>query len=453
MDKKLYDLTPAENLLFMQRKFSMKKSCLNIPTSMIFETSINEDLLEEALNEAIGRWDCFGLRLVKDGKGYKQYFGERKSLGIIRKDFSKSTNEAMEAFFDKESRKNIGIIETPMARFFIIRTPEGHSGVFSVVSHMIIDSWSITTFYKDVMEIYFHKAEGKPYPKDVRPYEKVLAQELEFSGTPAYQEQKDFWRREYSKGEPIYTHPNGTANHDKFRKKKGNENARYTRTFRIFSKGSHDIHYISADVVKRMQDFIIDKQLPSMAVLYQMAMRLYLGKVNGRQTDVTIYNVLSRRGTLDEKFCGGDRAQNVIARTVMPEEMSFLDGLKLITEQNNEHYRNASFSALEAMALQKEIYNIRLGLSYTSTLVTFQPLPMETEGIKVRTNWYANGSAAIPLYATVMDGDGTGALKCYYEHDDQITSETIARMHDYLIKVLVKGIENPDVTIGELFDL
>ena len=35
----------------------------------------------------------------------------------------------------------------------------------------------------------------------------------------------------------------------------------------------------------------------------------------------------------------------------------------------------------------------------------------------------------------------------------QITSETIARMHDYLIKVLVKGIENPDVTIGELFDL
>ena len=52
-----------------------------------------------------------------------------------------------------------------------------------------------------------------------------------------------------------------------------------------------------------------------------------------------------------------------------------------------------------------------------------------------------------------MDGDGTGALKCYYEHDDQITSETIARMHDYLIKVLVKGIENPDVTIGELFDL
>lgn len=454
MDKKLYDLTPAHGLIFKQLQFSLNKACMNIPTSIFIKKKLDMDLLEEALREAIGRWDSFGMRITKVGKEHKLYFTDREALSIKRKDFTGKSPEKMEAFFAKESGRKIPIKDSPMARFFLVTTPEGWCGVFYVVSHMIMDSWAITTFLKDVLEIYLHKAEGAPYPKDVRSYEAALQKELEYLKSEDNKRSMEYWKAELGKGEPFYTHPAGSGMLEAFRKKKGNPELRYNSTFFPLAKGKHKVLSISPEVVEKMVSFVTEEGLTSLSVVFEMALRTYLGKVNDRQTDVSFYNVLSRRATLEEKLCGGTRVQNVILHTVMPESMTFREGLNLLMEKNNESFRNSGFSPLQAMMMWREMYGLPLGFGYVSTLLTFQPFPLRYEGIELVTNWHSNGTAAMPLYLTVMDGDGTGGLKCYYEYmPSQISEGQIVSMHEYLIRLMLKGAENPEVTIGELYDL
>ena len=75
------------------------------------------------------------------------------------------------------------------------------------------------------------------------------------------------------------------------------------------------------------------------------------------------------------------------------------------------------------------------------------------DGPAIETRWYSNGAAAQPFYLTVMDGDGTGGLKCYYEYmSNVIQPERVADVHRSMTKVMVEGAKNPDITLKELCD-
>src|SRR5690606_22972911 len=144
-----------------------------------------------------------------------------------RLDFTGKTRESMERAFVKLGSKKLEIYESPMARFYILKTPEGYGGIFSVVNHLIMDSWAISMLYKDAIEIYYAMKNGTPFPKDVVPYETVLKKEVMYRQSPQHQKSLEYWQNEFSKDEPMFTHINGSEVIEKFRKKKGNENARF----------------------------------------------------------------------------------------------------------------------------------------------------------------------------------------------------------------------------------
>src|SRR5690554_4993907 len=98
-------------------------------------------------------------------------------------------------------------------------------------------------------------------------------------------------------------------------------------------------------------------------------------------------------------------------------------------------------------------YNIpRIGAHCFSAL-TFQPVKLSIEGIKIHTKWYSNGTAPNPIYITVMDDDGSGGFKFYYEYQTAIVSQaTLRDLHDFMMGFIETGINNNDITIGELMD-
>ena len=60
----------------------------------------------------------------------------------------------------------------------------------------------------------------------------------------------------------------------------------------------------------------------------------------------------------------------------------------------------------------------------------------------------------MPIYLTVMDGDGTGGLKGYYEYQTRIINEeTLNKFHSYLINSLQTAVENDELTLGQLLDV
>lgn len=453
-ERTFYPLTPSQLSIFLSRKYSMHKSIINIPTSLVVKEAMDLNLLEDAVRKAVLRWDSFGIRLVKD-KEPKQYFSSREAQSIERLDFTGKSREEMEKTFLKLGAKKLEIYEAPMARFYILKTPEGYGGIFSVINHLIMDSWAISMFYKDCMEIYYALFNGKEMPKDVKPYEEVLKKEIMFRQTPQYEKSLEYWRKEFSGGEPIFTHINGSEVLEKFRKKRGYENARFAGAFYLRSTSGHDLHWIHKEDIEKMSRFLEENKFPSLQVLFQMGLRTYLSKVNGHEEDVSTYNIVARRGTLEEKMTGGTRVHFAHFRTIMPKETTFLDGCKILYDKQSELYRHADFSPMEMFEVEKELLPCKAGQSYRSASLTFQPISMRVrEGLEIETRWYSNGAVASPFYLTIMDGDGTGGLKCYYEYmSNVIPKERISDVHRYMTQVMLEGARNPNITLEDLYKI
>ncbi len=453
--KKYYPLTPSQLAVFYSRKYAVKKSVINIPTSLIIHEKLDMDILEDATEEAIRRWDSFGIRLIKDESTAKQYFGEREVESVKRLDFSHKTREEMEDTFKKLGSKKLEIYNKPMARIFLITTPEGYGGIFTIISHLIMDSWAISSFYRDLMEIYLSKMGQGEYPKDVVPFEEIVQNEIDYKDSPAYEKAKVYWQGEFSKDEPIYTHINGDKLLQEYRHKRGNENSRALNSFFLRTTAGHDLHWIKKEDVDRFTEFLKANQLPSMQVLFQMGLHTYLAKMNDCGNDVETSNVVARRGTLREKRTGGTRVHFVFLRTVMKDDITFLEACKTLFDKQNELYRHADFNSLAMIHMEKAMYKVKDTETYHSLAMTFQPLPMKLrDDLKMESNWYSNGAAAQMLYITIMDGDGTGGLKCYYEYmSNIITADKIKEFHDSMVKIMLKGCNNPEITLKELFEV
>ena len=455
MDERIYyPLTPSQLSIFLSRKYAIHKSVVNVPTSIILKEALNPDVLEESLKEAIGRWDSFGIRIMKDKEQAKQYFSAPSVESIERLDFQRKSRQDMERTFLKLASKKLEIYDAPMARFYVVTTPEGYGGVFSVISHLIMDSWAISMFYKDLFQIYYAHKDGKPYPKAVKPYEDVLKKEIAYRQTEQYQKALAYWKNEFSREEPIFTHVNGREILEKFRKKKGDDSIRYAGTFYLRSTAGHDLYWVYKEDIDVMTEFIKEYGFPSLQVLFQMGLRTYLAYINDYESDVSFYNIVARRGTLEEKLTGGTRVHFMHFRTIMDPDITFLEGLHMLLDKQNELYRHADFSPMEMFEVEHALTKVSPGVSYRSVALTFQPVPMKIEGVpEIESRWYSNGAVSQPLYLTVMDGDGTGGLKVYYEYmSNTISKEKIADLHRYMTYVMVEGAKNPNIRLRDLYE-
>ena len=74
--------------------------------------------------------------------------------------------------------------------------------------------------------------------------------------------------------------------------------------------------------------------------------------------------------------------------------------------------------------------------------------------IKYKTKRYGNGYYANGLYLTVMHRAEDNGLDFSFEHQTKMYSrDQLERFYYYVCKVMFKGIESPNLKIGEVIKL
>lgn len=450
-----YELTPSQQLTIMNRQFAIKRSIVNIPTSIIVEEDLDLGLLEVALRLAVQRWDMFGLRVFKVGKQWRQYFGERDVLCLRRVDFRGRKTSQMNRFFAREGSRTLPLVNEPLAKLFIVITPEGHPGIFSVMNHLIADSWAISSFYKDVFDVYRALASGSALPKSPQSFEPVLVAELAYQESARFEADRQYWQREISGELPFYTSILGSKVLENYRKRTRRPEARNSSTIFLRQAAKHTVRLVPASDVAACQAFLEAQRFPSMQLLFHLALRVFLAAVNGRAPDVTIMTTVARRGTLAEKRSGGCRVQSFTFRSILDEESTFAEALDSLLTTQNSHFRHADFPFWEYSKMYHREYGTRPGDLFYGLMLTFQTVSLTPAGdARFHTMWHCNGASAVDCYLTIMDDDGSGALRCYWEHRTaRVKTKDIDATHSAMLRVLRAGIANPQLTIGQLMDL
>lgn len=457
----VYPLTVAQKFHLFYLAFCPKKQVVNIGTSLTIESEIDWEELKRAIYKAYERCDAMRLRLAEDKEGnWYQYIVEKEERDIEFVDFSNQTMEEAEAEMRRWTEVPFSHHDAPLNRIVMIQMPDGYNGVYLLVDHLTMDAQSIICFLKDIIELYCNaKYEGVPYPKEMTSYIAQLEKDLAYeAGSKAKERDAAFFHKLIESSEPIYNGIDGTKRLQDAREKSGNPNLRSAVNVSDSVDSALDIFHLGEEPTSRLMSFC-EKYHVSLVCLLLMGLRTYFQKMNGNE-DVSINTAIARRATLLEKKCGGTRIHSFPFRTVFSEDKTFLEGIYEIRDKQNEMFRHANYDPVSYFAYRSQLYPNKNGGTYEPMSLTYQPMTLKEKGldqlgdIHYKTKWYPNGATTQAMYLTVMHRPDDNGLDFNFEHQIKaVSKEQLEFLYYYLCRIMFKGVENPDLPIGDIMKL
>lgn len=455
-----YPLTAAQRLHYYTIRYCPRHQVLNIGTGLYIQIDLDFNLLREVIYQAYERQDSMRVRFLQDEDGtVYQYVVPFEEREIPFYDFSHWKEEDAHAEMRKWTAVPFKRYHSPMNRVVMVKLPDGYNGIYLKVDHMTMDSSSIIGFHRDVLELYCAKRYGTNVPKPMQSYLKAIERDLVYENdSPAKKKDEAFWKQEIAKSEPMYTDFTGMGRLLTQRRETNNPDLRNAIITSSSLDAAISVYHLEADPSDRLMQFCLDNQVP-MASLLLMGLRTVLSKFNNNEKDVSVKTNVARRGTLLEKHSGGTRIHFFPLRTIMEPDMTFLDGIKMIQTEQNRIFRHANYDPIAVTMMRSKRWKMRPGASYESISLTYQPLTLrqkdtELPNIAYKSLWYSNGVAAQPLYLTVMHRVEDNGLNFNFEYKkDVVTEQEMAYLYYYLCRVLFRGIENKNRTIGEILEM
>ena len=457
----VYPLTVAQKFHFYYMNFCPKKEVLNIGTSLTIGAELDFTVLHESIVEAFGRCECLKVRFFQDkDETWYQYVDEKAECQVDTEDFTDRTMEEAERVMHTWTQVPFSKQETALFRIVMIRMPDGFQGVYFLVDHRIMDAQSMICFLKDIIEIYCSKVyEDVKYPKEMESYLEQVKKDLAYeAGSRAKARDEAFFHQLIESSEPIYNGIDGPDKLEAERKASGNPNARAAVNVSDCVDSALDIFHLEEEPTRRLMNFC-EKYHVSLVCLMMMGLRTYFQKMN-HNDDVSITTTIARRATLKEKKSGGTRIHSFPFRTIIPETKTFLEGIYEIRDRQNELFRHANYDPVAFFAHQSKVWNKAPGHVYEPMSLTYQPMSMRDKDleklgdIQYKTKWYANGATTQAMYLTVMHRPEDNGLDFSFEHQIKAVSrKELEFLYYYLCKIMFKGAENPNLTIGEIIKL
>ena len=453
----LYDLIPSQQTMYLMFKYTFSKQISQIPTSFSIDKDIDFELLTKALNIEFERNDSLRLRFVKVDKTIKQYFLPSLRMNKVPCKYFRNAEE-QEKFFAEDAQKPVRFDKGVNFRIYFYKNANGNNGIYFNVSHLAMDAMGSIIFYADLIQVYRALKNGTELPKPMASYEEYIQQEFERLGNEKKQKKhEEFYREYFAKGgEPFYAGVHGPAFLEKQRIKKKNPNLRVPAAYNpLLDKCNLFTEHIGTEDAEKIFNYCKTKRIAPES-LFMFALRTHCSAINYRTDDVFMMTTCSKRATIKEKNMSGCLAQPIQVRTIIPESATFEDGVNEYTRVRTDLYRHSEYPYITARDMSREMYNYSLIQGPACMMFSWIPVPLDTEsfGYKIDFKTYDLGRYFTPLYAICSPDPKDKGINLNYMYRIKLSKkEDIESLHKDALKIILKGIENPDITVKELLDM
>ena len=450
----LYDLIPSQETMHLMVKYSFKKQIVQIPCSFTAETEINFDLMQKAFEIEIERNDSLRNRFTVVDKQLKQYFIEPYKMTVPKKFFRSS--EEQKAFFDKDAQTPVKFKDCVPFRIYFFRTLGVGGGIYINMSHLAMDALGIVGCIFDMLRIYFALKNNEPIPAPLDSYEDYIQQEfLKLQDEKKQAKHAKFYEEYWDKEkEPFYAGVHGPEFLEKARKKQKNPNLRVPAAYNPLISSCKQLTLpIDADTTAKIFDYCRANSIAPES-LFMFALRTHCSSINYRTDDVFMMVTCSKRATVKEKNMSGCLVQPIQVRTIIGEDKTFAEGLKEYTRVRTNLYRHLDYPYIKARDMSREVYGYNLIQGPACMMFTWLPIPIDIDmGFKFSFQIHDLGAYFTPLYTICSPDPATRGINMNYLYRYKLSSQAqIEKLHENALKVIVAGIENPDITVGELLD-
>lgn len=459
--KKYYPLTAAQKLHYnwIRRYKTQQVSGVSVVASL--KAPLDFGLLKKCIQLEFERYGCLRVRFTRpDEKGeIRQYIAESDSRDIPLKDLSAMSMAEADGLMQQWAYETFDGDDIPLCDVTMVKLPEGYHGFFIHMDHRLIDSCGLVVMINDLMQLYAHYRFQSPYPEDLADYETVLEKDLKRAGSgKRFARDKKFWDAQLEElGEPLYSDIQGPSVLEEARKRHGKASLRAADIELENLFVAVKDYELEPEPTKNLMDFCMNHQL-SMTNLLLLGLRTYLSKVNKGQEDITIENFISRRSTHQEWTSGGSRTIMFPCRTVIAPETEFLAAAYEIQNVQNRIYMHSNYDPELIWEEMGRRYHTPEHTTYESCYLTYQPMPVQVnnphlQGIAQHAKWFANGAATKKMYLTVSHTARGGMNFSYHYQTAHLCEHDMELLYYYMMRILFKGIAEPDRSIGEIMAL
>lgn len=458
--KEYYPLTAAQKLHYNWMKTYKTQQVSGVSVVASLQAELDFGLLKKCIQLEFERYGCMRIRFTKpDKKGeIKQYLIAKETRDIPIKDLSGMSLAEADNLMQQWAYETFDGDDIPLCDVTMVKLPERYNGFFIHMDHRLIDSCGLVVMINDLMQLYTHYRFQSPYPDDLADFEEVLAKDLKrATNEKRFAKDKKFWDDQLDAlGEPLYSDIQGPSVLEEARKVHGNPRLRAAdiELKNLFVEVKD--YYLEPEPTKNLMDFCMNHQL-SMTNLLLLGIRTYLSKVNNGQEDITIENFISRRSTHDEWTSGGSRTIMFPCRTVISPETDFLSAAYEIQNVQNRIYMHSNYDPALIKEKMRKRYHTPEHTAYESCYLTYQPMPVKLENphlihVPQHSKWFANGAATKKMYLTVSHTENGGMNFSYHYQTAHLEEHDMELLYYYMMRILFKGIAEPDMSIGEIME-
>ena len=456
-DYVLYDLIPSQQTMYLMFKYTFSKQISQIPTSFSVDKELDFELLTKALNIEFERNDSLRLRFVKVDKQIKQYFLPSYKMSKVPCKYFRNAEE-QEAFFAADAQKPVRFDKGTNFRIYFYKNANGGNGVYFNVSHLNMDAMGAMVFYLDLIRIYKALKYGEELPAPLDSYEEYIKEEFKRLDNPKKTAKHEQFYREYfaKGGEPFYAGVHGPAFLEKQRIKKKNPDLRVPAAYNpLLDKCNMITGHINAEDAEKIFTFCKENKIAPES-LFILGLRTHCSAINYRTEDVFMMATCSKRATIKEKNMSGCLVQPLQVRTLIPETATFAEGLQEYTRVRTNLYRHSEYPYITARDMSRDMYNYSLIQGPACMMFSWIPVPIDLGEINMKFDFktYDLGRYFTPLYTICSPAPKDRGINLNYMYRIKLSKpEDIEALHENAMKVIMAGIENPQITMKELLDM
>lgn len=445
-DKACYELSPSQDVSYLQCRYSLFKRVINIVTSITIDYDVDFELMEKAFNLVVERNDCLRIKFFKKNGKLLQYFEDSRpyrKLPVITFD----SEEKQNAYIQKQTKRAIKYLHGSVIEPHFIKSFDGKNMILFKVCHLSLDVYGITYMIKDLLAVYESLKNGTELPPEPASFEEIIKKDIERNHNMSLETKHvDFFRDMLNDNpEPYYVGIHGSDN--KYSQKMLGKHHRGMQMSFIKCDTKDYRHTINSELSTRVLEYCRNNKVsPANFMFY--ACTLTAARLNGNARNALPLGLYNCRVSQNEKNCAGTKVQSIACYSKFNYKQTFEENLKRFAAHQSKLYMHVGFSDRSFETLLHNTY--RTSVFETYYCLAFSFVPMEVpEGIDF--NIYSNGKGALAAYLIQIFNAKTNEITMAYDVQTKTTSkEKVAAFHAMYVKVLEQILNNPQIQLRDI---
>lgn len=422
MEKKLYDLTSAQNSIWLTEQFGSNTNINNIGGYVFIHEKVDFSILKKALALYVKRNDALNFRICMENGKPKQYFSQSEPFI----EYTCVENMEEVCLLNEEIiHTPFSLIDSPLYKIVMFELPNGFGGFNATLHHIISDAWNMSLLISQVMDVYSELLKEDVSFDAFPSYLDYVASEQEYFRSSRFQKDSEFWNSIFDvQPELSYISPDKKQNTD--------------------TTSGRKIFELDPSLYEQVSCFCRENGC-SIYTFFMSIYSTYVAKINNTHTPIIGTPVLNR-SNFKEKHTAGMFISTVPFKIEIDSDISFKEFLKLTASRQLSIFRHQKYPYSKLLEDVKTTYGISENL-YDLVLSYQNARDDKNESdINYTSNWLFTGHTLDTLEIHFYDMDNTGILKLYYDYQiAKLDENQIIQLHDRIIEMTKFVLENPDI--------